>query len=159
MARKSRIPEKNKLDYPSLGYVRVGIYARLSKPDGDPISESIQNQIALANNYLKDHPEFVCTNTYQDDGYTGLNFHRPGFQTMLRDIKAGKIDCVLVKDTSRIGRDYIAVGRLLCFDFPDNEIRFISINDNYDSIEDTDGLPRLDIILNFVIKISLFIVF
>ena len=151
MARKSRIPEKNKLDYPSLGYVRVGIYARLSKPDGDPISESIQNQIALANNYLKDHPEFVCTNTYQDDGYTGLTFHRPGFQTMLRDIKARKIDCVLVKDTSRIGRDYIAVGRLLCFDFPDNEIRFISINDNYDSIEDTDGLPRLDIILKTVL--------
>ena len=70
---------------------------------------------------------------------------------MLRDIKARKIDCVLVKDTSRIGRDYIAVGRLLCFDFPDNEIRFISINDNYDSIEDTDGLPRLDIILKTVL--------
>jgi len=80
-----------------------------------------------------------------------LTFHRPGFQTLLRDIKARKIDCVLVKDTSRIGRDYIAVGRLLCFDFPDNEIRFISINDNYDSIEDTDGLPRLDIILKTVL--------
>jgi DNA invertase Pin-like site-specific DNA recombinase len=71
---------------------------------------------------------------YVDDGWSGANFDRPSFKRMMEDIEAERIDCVIVKDLSRLGRDYIESGRLIQKTFPAYGVRFIAINDNYDSL-------------------------
>lgn len=112
----------------------VAEYIRLSREDGDKTeSDSIVNQRRLIANYLSDKQEFTCHDTYVDDGYTGTNFNRPEFQRMIADIEANKINCVIVKDLSRFGRDYIDTGRYLERYFPDHDIRFIAITDGIDS--------------------------
>ncbi len=112
----------------------VAEYIRLSREDGDKTeSDSISNQRRLIADYLNDKQEFTCHDTYVDDGYTGTNFNRPEFQRMIADIEAKKINCVIVKDLSRFGRDYIDTGRYLERYFPDHDIRFIAITDGIDS--------------------------
>ena len=114
----------------------VAEYIRLSREDGDKAeSDSIGNQRKLITDYLKDKDDFVLYDTYIDDGFTGTNFNRPSFKRMIADIEAGKVNCVIVKDLSRFGRDYIDTGKYLERYFPDNEVRFISITDNIDSMK------------------------
>lgn len=114
----------------------VAEYIRLSKEDGDKAeSDSIGNQRKLIADYLKNKGEFVLYDVYVDDGFTGTNFDRPAFKRMFEDIEAGKVNCVIVKDLSRFGRDYIDTGRYLERYFPDNDIRFIAITDNIDSFK------------------------
>ena len=109
-------------------------YLRLSREDGDKAeSDSILNQRKLLTQYLEDHPELRLVDFYQDDGCTGTNFDRPAFRRMEADIQAGRVNCVLVKDLSRFGRDYIEMGRYLERVFPALEVRFIAINDHVDS--------------------------
>ena len=109
-------------------------YLRLSREDGDKAeSDSIANQRKLVEQYIAVHPELHLADFYQDDGYTGTNFDRPAFRRMEEDIKQGRVNCVLVKDLSRFGRDYIEVGRYLERDFPAHGVRFIAINDHVDS--------------------------
>ena len=109
-------------------------YLRLSREDGDRAeSDSIANQRKLLEQYLSAHPELNLIGFYQDDGYTGTNFDRPAFRRMEADIEAGKINCVLVKDLSRFGRDYIEMGRYLERVFPAQGVRFIAVNDHVDS--------------------------
>ena len=109
-------------------------YLRLSREDGDKAeSDSIANQRKLLEQYLSAHPELQLVEFYQDDGYTGTNFDRPAFRRMEEDIEAGKVNCVLVKDLSRFGRDYIEMGRYLERVFPSQGVRFIAINDHVDS--------------------------
>ena len=120
---------------------KVAIYLRLSKDDGDlSVSEngkaesnSIHNQRELLHNFLKQHPELELYDEYKDDGWTGTNFDRPGFNRMLEDIRQGKVTCVVVKDLSRFGRDYIDCGKYIEKIFPQLGVRFISVNDNYDT--------------------------
>ena len=112
------------------------IYARLSKDDGDkPESDSIGNQKALIRDFLKKHPEIQVVSEKVDDGYSGVNFERPGFKEMMEDIRAGRVDCVIVKDLSRFGRNYIEAGNYIERVFPFIGVRFIAINDSYDSID------------------------
>ena len=114
----------------------VAEYIRLSREDGDKAeSDSIGNQRKLITDYLKDKDDFVLYDTYIDDGFTGTNFNRPSFKRMIADIEAGKVNCVIVKDLSRFGRDYIDTGKYLERYFPDHEVRFISITDNIDSMK------------------------
>ena len=109
-------------------------YLRLSREDGDKAeSDSIANQRKLLEQYLSAHPELQLVEFYQDDGYTGTNFDRPAFRRMEEDIEAGKVNCVLVKDLSRFGRDYIEMGRYLERVFPSRGVRFIAVNDHVDS--------------------------
>ena len=113
---------------------RVGLYTRLSREDGDkPESDSIGNQKTLLKNFITHQPALQAVGFYSDDGYTGTNFDRPDFQRMLGDIEGGKIDCVLVKDLSRFGRDYIGVGSYLERWFPERGVRFIAVTDGIDS--------------------------
>ena len=119
-------------------------YTRLSKEDGDKEeSDSINNQKALIQHYTESHPELRLVKHYSDDGYTGVNFNRPGFQKMLEGIKDGQINCIIVKDLSRFGRNYIEVGRYVERIFPTLGIRFIAINDNYDSLYNNSSSDQL----------------
>lgn len=113
---------------------RTDIYVRLSREDGDKIeSDSITNQKELIKSFISNKPEFQIHQIRVDDGYTGVNFQRPAFQAMLEDIKAGKVDCVIVKDLSRFGRNYIEAGKYITNIFPFLGVRFIAINDSYDT--------------------------
>ncbi len=88
---------------------------------------------ALIARYLEQNPEIIVVQTYIDNGATGTNFHRPGFQQMLSDIEAGLINCVIVKDLSRLGRNVIDTGYYIERYFPTQGVRFIAVNDRYDS--------------------------
>lgn len=110
------------------------IYARLSRDDGDKLeSDSITNQKALIRDFLSKHPEIYVVSEKTDDGYSGVNFDRPAFQEMMDEIRSGKVNCVVVKDLSRFGRNYIEAGNYIERVFPFMGVRFIAINDSYDS--------------------------
>lgn len=112
----------------------VAAYIRLSKEDGDKAeSDSVSNQKKLILDFVKDKSELVVYDIYIDDGFSGTNFQRPAFERLIRDIESGKVNCVIVKDLSRFGRDYIETGRYLERFFPEYDVRFISITDNIDS--------------------------
>ncbi|PWJ48104.1 recombinase family protein [Faecalicatena contorta] len=112
----------------------TALYTRLSDDDGvKGESDSIANQKKLIQEYLKDKPEFEIIDTYVDDGCTGTNFERPDFLRLLKDIETKRINCVIVKDLSRFGRNYVEVGRYIERVFPLMGIRFIAINDDFDS--------------------------
>ena len=114
--------------------IPTALYCRLSREDGDRMeSDSIGNQRKLLEEYIENHPELTVAECYADDGYTGTNFQRPAFQRMLRDMESGRIRCVLVKDLSRFGRDYIETGRYLERWLPEHGVRFIAVTDNIDS--------------------------
>ena len=108
--------------------IRVAKYIRLSREDGDDReSESVENQRDIIENYILTHKELQDVEEYVDDGYTGTNFNRPGFQKMLKDIDDKKIDCIITKDLSRFGRDHIDTGYYLERFLPANNIRYIAI--------------------------------
>lgn len=111
----------------------VAIYTRLSKEDLDTTSKSIENQIIGAKEYCINH-QFNIVDCYIDDGYSGGNLDRPDLNRMLNDMKVNKFDTIIIKDLSRLGRNFIQVGNLVEEVFPKNNIRLISINDNYDSL-------------------------
>lgn len=116
----------------------VGIYIRLSQEDKDKKyesdSESVINQKELLRGYVKNN-NFNLVKEYVDDGYSGTDFERPGFQSMIEDINNKKINCVIVKDLSRLGRDHVMTGYYIETFFPENNIRFISILESYDSFK------------------------
>lgn len=115
-------------------HYKAAIYIRLSKDDGDKAeSNSVSNQRDLILSYLKSKPEIEVCSERIDDGYSGVSFDRPGIKELLSDIKAGTIDCVVVKDLSRFGRNYIETGRYIEQVFPFLGVRFIAINDGFDS--------------------------
>lgn len=128
----------------------AAIYVRLSKEDGDVAvsskteSNSISNQKELIRNFLKDKKDIVVVSERVDDGYSGSSFERPAFKLMLEDIRKGVVDCVIVKDLSRFGREYIDAGRYIERLFPALGVRFIAINDGYDSL---DGKGQTDEII------------
>lgn len=112
------------------------LYLRLSREDGDKEeSNSITGQRELLRDYLKAHPELREYTVRVDDGFSGSTFERPAFQTMLEDVKSGKTNCIIVKDLSRFGRNYLDAGEYIEKVFPFLGVRFIAINDNYDSFK------------------------
>lgn len=119
-------------------------YVRLSREDGDKNeSNSVTGQKKLIHEYLCRSPEFRECGMKVDDGFTGSNFERPAFQEMMAEVEAGKINCIVVKDLSRFGREYLEVGRYIERIFPSLGVRFIAINDHYDSLHSNaefDGL-------------------
>lgn len=131
----------------------TALYCRLSRDDdneGD--SNSIQHQKQILEKYAKDH-SITNYKFYVDDGYSGTSFNRPGFQEMLADIEAGYVDCVIVKDMSRFGRNYLEVGMYTEIMFPDKDVRFIAINDGVDSArDDNDFTPFRNIINEWYAK-------
>ena len=112
---------------------KIAIYIRLSREDGDDMeSESVTNQRSLLIGYLKAQG-LVAVDIYVDDGYTGTNFERPEFKRMLNDIENGKINMVITKDLSRLGRDHIMTGYYVETFFPENDVRYVAVNDDIDT--------------------------
>ena len=115
----------------------VAVYCRLSKDDGnDGESASIDTQKAILTEYVKQQG-WRLQNIYIDDGYTGLNFNRPRFQNMIKDIEAGLINCVITKDLSRFGRNYLDCGLYLEVFFPEHNVRYIAVNEGVDTLNKT----------------------
>lgn len=122
---------------------QCGIYLRLSREDGDKLeSDSIANQRKIIDRYLAKYPELKIYDTYIDDGYTGTNFNRPNMTRLLDDIKSRKVNCLIVKDLSRFGRNYHETGRYLEVVFPLLKLRFISVNDNIDSYTNPQSIKN-----------------
>ena len=122
----------------------AAVYLRLSKDDGDKMeSDSIRNQRSLIRDFAKQHSEITLVKEYVDDGFSGTNFERPDFQKMMEDARNHKINCIIVKDLSRLGRNYIETGRYLEKIFPVLGIRFIAVNDHYDSADTTNDSDQI----------------
>lgn len=124
----------NPMDY------HVALYIRLSKEDeNEGPSESVTNQKSLLNEFVQQHLLSVY-DTYVDDGWSGTNFDRPDFQRMIRDIEARKVNMVITKDLSRLGRDYIMTGHYMERYFPEKRVRYISLLDGIDTgVESTSN--------------------
>ncbi len=121
---------------------KVASYLRLSCEDGDKEeSDSITNQRSLIAEYMKGKTDLTFIEEFADDGYSGTSFDRPAFLRMVEEAKAHRINCIIVKDLSRLGRDYIESGRYLEKVFPMLGVRFIAILDNYDSLKDDESGP------------------
>lgn len=133
MPRKSKYQEN--ISQKTTAIWKVALYVRLSREDEeDKIeSNSVTNQKTLLMEYLKNNNEFVIYDIYVDDGYSGTDFDRPDFQRLLNDMKDNKFNTIIVKDLSRLGRNYIEVGNYIEQIFPLFKIRFISVNDMIDS--------------------------
>ena len=122
----------------------VALYVRLSREDGDKReSNSVVNQKKLLNYYVENHEELLSSSFFIDENYTGTNFDRPGFQRMLKDVKSGDINCIIVKDLSRLAREYIGAGHYLENVLPKHNCRFISILDDVDTKTNPDSVTDL----------------
>ena len=156
MARKSRKNTGAVIEAPVQisNYFSTAIYVRLSIENSgkDDDGDSIANQISFCKAYLAEHTDLKLYDIYEDNGEKGTNFDRPEFKRMMDDIRSGKVKCVLVKDLSRFGRDYIEAGEYLEKIFPFMGIRFISITDGYDSLNCDDAESALMIPLKNMIN-------
>ena len=131
---------------------RTAIYLRLSVEDnGKKDADSLENQRELLVSYVSGRPYLELVEIYEDNGFTGTDFERPDFQRMMEDVQKGKINCIVVKDLSRLGRNYVEAGNYLEKVFPFLNIRFIAVNDNYDSASLTSG-ERLGATLKNVVN-------
>ena len=156
MARKSRKNVNQKIDTSivTASYTMTGIYVRLSIENSgkDDDGDSIENQTSICKEYVEEHPDLKLYDIYEDNGKKGTNFDRPEFNRLMDDVRAGKVKCVLVKDLSRFGRDYIEAGEYLEKIFPFLGVRFISITDGYDSLTAGDAEGALMIPLKNMIN-------
>ena len=125
------------------------LYLRLSRDDGDKEeSNSITGQRELLRDFIRSLPELREYAVRIDDGFTGSNFERPSFKKMLEDVKAGRTNCIIVKDMSRLGRDYLGVGYYTDTFFPEHNIRFIAVNDCVDSDDGENELAPFRNVMN-----------
>ncbi|MGN1337004.1 MAG: recombinase family protein [Candidatus Coprovivens sp.] len=122
----------------------VAAYLRLSSDDGDKAeSNSIGNQRSIINQYVKQNKELKNVEYYIDDGYSGTTFDRPDFNRMIDDIRKNNINCIILKDLSRFGRNYIEVGKYFDMILPNYNVRIIAINDNIDSFKDPNSINNV----------------
>ena len=159
MARKSRknLPQPEQavisVQFPELdeGKIPTAIYGRLSVEDNED-NESMETQIALVQDFINRSSELNYVDTYFDNGFTGTNFDRPGFQKMMDGVRSGEIDTIIVKDLSRFGRDYIGVGEYMEQIFPLLGVRLISVNDNYDSNNYNGATLGMDLVVSNLVN-------
>ena len=135
MARKSRKATNNAVVTVAETKYKTAIYVRLSYEDERKIEqESVDNQKAFLMDYITQKDDLTLVATYIDRGVTGTKFDRPEFNKMIADMRAGKINCIVVKDLSRLGRNYLESGDYIEKIFPFFGVRFIAVTDNYDSL-------------------------
>lgn len=118
---------------------QVGIYARLSVKTDERKEESIDTQIAICKEYIEKNPDMVWVDSYIDLGKSGMNFERQGFEHMMKEAKEGKINCIIAKDLSRIGRNHLETGFYIEKYLPQQHIRLIAVNDCFDSLDEEEN--------------------
>ncbi len=154
MARTSKRYASNKDEQAEKVFYKAGIYTRLSserKEQWREKSSSIETQILCCKEYaLKENIKVL--NTYTDYEYSGTNFERPGFQEMMRGIKERKINCIIIRDLSRLGREYLEMGRLIDKVFPFLGVRFISVDDKVDTVKDLDFKKSFEVTLKNIVN-------
>ena len=134
MARKKRTAPAASMPLSAKDLWQVGIYVRLSVLDnGKTEGDSLESQTKILEQFVANHPELYYVDLYQDNGFTGTTFLRPSWERLMSDISVGRINCIVIKDLSRLGRNYIEVGSFLERDCQRLGIRLISVNDGYDS--------------------------
>ncbi|MCD7717198.1 MAG: recombinase family protein [Lachnospiraceae bacterium] len=139
MARTSKRNKKTAGAQASGKVYSVGIYARLSVDGTDRKNESLENQTELCRRYVAEHDDLELFDCYSDLGRTGTNFEREGFERLMQDVRMRKVDCIVVKDLSRFGRNHLEMGNYLGKIFPFLGVRFIAVCDHYDNM---DGDPE-----------------
>ena len=153
MARKSRANNALIISDTKNKMWNAGLYGRLSVEDGDDTEQnSIGNQKKIGNRFLADKPDIVLVDTYSDHGCTGMNFERPDFKRMFEDIKSGRINCIIVKDISRLGRHFVMTSNFVERIFPEMGVRLICVNDGYDSSEPNADSSALTLPLKMVMN-------
>lgn len=153
MARKSKYLTAQPLPAASVYYL-AGQYGRLSVEDGDDTeSNSIGNQAKIADAFLAEHPDIQIVERYADNGYTGMSYNRPAFHQLMADVRSGKINCIIIKDISRLGRHFVETSELVEQILPAMNVRLISVNDNYDSLlQDAGAAASLTMPLKMVMN-------
>ena len=120
-------------------YMATAAYARLSSfNSGHETNDTMENQTALLLEFIRNHPELKLSEVYTDNGYSGTDFDRPEFMRLMDDVRTGKIQCIVVKDLSRFGRNYLEMGYYIETLFPRLNIRFIAVTDDFDSYRPED---------------------
>ena len=131
----------------------AAIYSRLSVEDGDDIEQnSIGNQKKIGVHYLAEKIDVALVDTYSDNGYTGMNYDRPDFKRLFEDLKSHRINCIIVKDISRLGRNFVLTSDFVERIFPEMGVRLICINDDYDSIDANADSSALTLPLKMVMN-------
>ncbi len=131
---------------------RAGLYARLSVEINERPSNSIQTQLDIMHGYVNKHPEIIEAFEYADSGFSGTNFERPNFNRLMDDVRSGKINCILVKDLSRFGRDYLETTNYIEIILPFLGVRFISVNDHFDTDAACNENKTLEIALKNLVN-------
>lgn len=139
MARKSRKESAQVMVQETVSTCRAAIYVRLSVEDSHTHSASIETQQMIIAQFLERNPDIQVYDTYIDNGTSGTTFHRPAFQKMLSDIESGLVNCVIAKDLSRLGRNTIDTGYYIEQYFRLRNIRFIAVNENFDTFTPEDA--------------------
>ena len=140
MARTSKKKSQGFLNTPSTRQreaitYQAGLYARLSTEEGDG-ANVIETQLQLLRNYVATHPEIKACGSFVDNGFSGTNFDRPGFQSFMEKVRRGNINCLIVKDLSRLGRNYIETGNFIERICPELHLRVISVDEGFDTASD-----------------------
>lgn len=150
--RKVRLESQEFLEQKTEKTYVAGIYARLSVEHHDGKEISIETQIELGKKFLENHKEILLYDCYSDLGATGTNFQRSDFERLMQDVRDGLVNCVIVKDFSRFGRNYIETGNFVEKIFPFMGVRFIAITDQYDSIKQMDCNEALSMHLKNIVN-------
>ena len=145
--RYNPLEDEKKNKQPPRKQFRAGLYARVSREKEKRPKDSLENQLAIMRSFVDEQNDLMVFHEYMDSGYTGTNFTRPAFMEMMEDVKSGRINCIVVKDLSRFGRDYLETTNYMEVILPFMGIRLISVNDRYDSLDKTSSSKELEVAL------------
>lgn len=144
--------EEQLLNKESINSFQTAIYARISRDKKEKPSDSIENQIALCESFIQKSEDFSLAGIYKDIAKTGTDFERPDFENLMEEVRMGKVNCIVVKDLSRFGRNYTELGNFIEKIFPFLGVRFIAVNDNLDTFHMEDPNKSLEVILKNIVN-------
>lgn len=144
--------EEQLLNKESINSFQTAIYARISRDKKEKTSDSIENQIALCESFIQKSEDFSLAGIYKDIAKTGTDFKRPDFENLMDEVRMGKVNCIVVKDLSRFGRNYTELGNFIEKIFPFLGVRFVAVNDNLDTFHMDDPNKSLEVILKNIVN-------
>lgn len=154
MARTAnrRMKSEEMLSKENINSFQTAIYARISRDKKEKPSDSIENQIALCESFIQKSEDFTLAGIYKDISKTGTDFERPDFENLMDEVRMGKVNCIVVKDLSRFGRNYTELGNFIEKIFPFLGVRFVAVNDNLDTFHMDDPNKSLEVILKNIVN-------